>query len=490
LIYPTERVRIFIVFELEVLTQYGDPDKIGSPINIDQAILESAQGQKQQPTGISGTNFYGNRPQQQSTPQPQPQQRAAPSHSAHANLYPIEAITPYAHRWTIKARCTNKSDIKTWHNRQGEGKLFSVNLLDDSGEIRATGFNDQCDALYDLFQEGSVYYIQSPCQVRLAKKQFSNVNNDYELTFEAQTVVEKAEDEVNVPQVRFNFTSIGSLEEIEKDTTIDTIGILKEIAEKSEITSKTTAKPYSKRDLTLVDDSLRSVRLTVWGKTADNFDAPLESVIAFKGVKVSDFGGRSLSLLSSGSMTVDPDVDEAHKLKGWYDAQGRSDHFTSHAQAMGSSSGGSRQEYKTIAQVQSENIGMHTETAEYFNMKATVIYVKHDNFAYPACSTEGCNKKVVEVEQGEWRCERCNKSYPSPNYRYIMSCNVSDHTGQMWLSCFDDSARVIMGMDANALTEARNDDEARATELFNDATCKTYNFRVRAKMDSFNDQQR
>lgn len=110
---------------------------------------------------------------------------------AHANIYPIEALSPYAHKWTIKARCTNKSDIKTWHNKNGEGKLFSVNLLDDSGEIRGTGFNDQCDALYDLFQEGGVYYITSPCRVQLAKKQFTNLNNDYELTFERDTMVEK-----------------------------------------------------------------------------------------------------------------------------------------------------------------------------------------------------------------------------------------------------------------------------------------------------------
>lgn len=63
--------------------------------------------------------------------------------------------------------------------------------MDDSGEIRATGFNEQCDTLYDVFQEGSVYYISSPCRVNIAKKQYSTVNNDYELTFERDTVVER-----------------------------------------------------------------------------------------------------------------------------------------------------------------------------------------------------------------------------------------------------------------------------------------------------------
>lgn len=83
----------------------------------------------------------------------------------------------------------HKSEIKTWHNKNGEGKLFSVNLLDESGEIRATGFKEQCDQLYDQFREGGVYYI-SNCAVKLAKKQFSNVNNDYELTFQNESIVE------------------------------------------------------------------------------------------------------------------------------------------------------------------------------------------------------------------------------------------------------------------------------------------------------------
>jgi len=141
---------------------------------------------------MSTNGFYGNKPQAQQ----QQQQQSLPSRthassSAHANIYPIEALSPYAHKWTIKARCTNKSDIKTWHNKNGEGKLFSVNLLDESGEIRGTGFNDQCDALYELFHEGGVYYVTSPCRVQLAKKQFTNLNNDYELTFERDTLVEK-----------------------------------------------------------------------------------------------------------------------------------------------------------------------------------------------------------------------------------------------------------------------------------------------------------
>jgi len=480
-----------IILGLEVLDQYGIHDKLGEPISIDESVKDTTA---QQPSSVSANGFYGNRPAQ--TPQTQslpsrPNQNG--TSGGQANLYPIEALSPYAHKWTIRARVSHKTDIKSWHNKNGEGRLFSVNLLDESGEIRATAFsstNEQFENLWELLQEGGVYYISSPCQVKIAKKQFSQLNNDYELTFERDTRVEKAEDQDSVPQVKYNFTSIGDLGSVEKDTTIDAIGILKEVGEVSQITSKTTSKPYDKRDLTLVDNTLHSVRLTIWGNQATTFDAPVESVIAFKGVKVSDFGGRSLSLLSSGSMSISPDIDEAHKLKGWYDAQGRDDEFSTHA-GLGTGTTTTRKEqYKTIGEVKDENLGMNPDQADFFTLKATIVYIKPENLSYPACQNAECNKKVVEID-GQWRCERCDKSWDKPQYRYIMTLNVSDHTGQLWLSVFDNEGRMIMGKSADEVQEMKdNDDKASQDTVFQEATCKTFIFRVKARMDNFRDEQR
>ena len=478
--------RILIVTDVEVLEELGIHDKLGNP-----QPLEVKQEEESKPATVPSNNFYGQQKQEPS--RSLPSHNKPPSSSAHANIYPIEALSPYSHKWTIKARCTSKSDIKTWHNVKGEGKLFSVNFLDDSGEIRATGFNDQCDQLYELIQEGQVYYISSPCRVQIAKKQFSNLSNDYELTFERDTQVEKAEEEGGVPQVKFSFTQISDLQTVEKDTTIDIIGVLKEVGETNQITSKTTSKPYDKRELTLVDSTGYSVRLTIWGKTASSFDTAPDSVVAFKGVKVSDFGGRSLSLLSSGSMTASPDIPEAHKLKGWYSTQGHSESFATHANVTSTVAGGasgSRDPFKTIAQCKDEGLGMDSEKADFFSLKASTQYIKQDNFCYPACSSEGCNKKVVEIDPGQWRCERCDKNHPKPQYRYIMSVNVSDHTGQIWLSCFDESARVIMGISADELMEIKEVDEAKFSSYFTDANCRIWNWKVKAKMDSFQDQQR
>ncbi|KAK5452198.1 Replication factor A protein 1 [Exophiala xenobiotica] len=480
--------RILIVTEIKVLEEFGEHEKLGDPKALELKVEDE---EKPVPNAISSNGFYGVKQESQKPSRPMPSHTRPSSSMAHANIYPIEAISPYSNKWTIKARCTSKSDIKTWHNRNGEGKLFSVNLLDESGEIRATGFNDQCDQLYDLFQEGSVYYISSPCRVTFAKKQFSNLPNDYELHFEKDSTVEKAEEQDDVPQVRYNFTGIGDLQSVEKDTTIDVIGVLKDIGETSQITSKTTSKPYDKRELTLVDDTGYSVRLTIWGKVASSFDVQPESVVAFKGVKVSDFGGRSLSLLSSGSVSANPDMPEAHKLKGWFDEQGRSGNFTTHANVQGtvSAGGGRNDPFKTISQVKEEQLGM-SETPDFFAVKASTQYIKQDNFCYPSCLSEGCNKKVVEIDPGQWRCERCDKTHDRPEYRYIMSVNISDHTGQLWVSCFDETGRQMMGKSADELMEIKEVDEKALTEIFSEANCRTWNWKCKAKLDNFQEQQR
>jgi replication factor A1 len=71
-----------------------------------------------------------------------------------------------------------------------------------------------------------------------------------------------------------------------------------------------------------------------------------------------------------------------------------------------------------------------------------------------------------------------------------MSLNVNDHTGQLWLNCFDDQGRAVMGMSANDLMELKENDSTAMEKAFEDANCKTWIFKCRAKMDNFQDQAR
>jgi len=428
-------------------------------------------------------------PQPQPVPvPPPPAQTVMHRTSRPASIYPIEGLSPYQNNWTIKARVTQKSDVRTWSNQRGEGKLFSVNLMDESGEIKATGFNNAVDEFYDKLQEGKVYYV-SKARVNLAKKKFSNLPNDYELSLERNTEIEECLDVTNVPTVKFNFVQLSDLENQAKDSICDVLGVVKEVGPVTEIVSK-TSRTIPKRELTLVDKSHFSVRLTIWGKQAEQFSCENNAVIAFKGVRVGDFGGRSLSMVNSSTMTVNPEHEDAYTLRGWYDDCGAREAFQSHTNAFSGSSGGgfNRAEIRSLKDVKDSQLGM-SDKVEFFSARATVMHIKADNVSYPACPTPGCSKKVIQLND-QWRCEKCDMNFANPEHRYIMSLAVSDWSGQAWLQGFNDAGLAIFGMPANDLVRIKQENEAQFNVIMHNANCATFNLSCKAKQDTYNDQTR
>ena len=193
------RDRLVIILGLTVVATNGT--KIGNPI------------------ALQGPPTDGKPASSASTPAPQPQvAKAAPSSSTayakaapaqpktpsvNPNVFPIEGLSPYQNNWTIRAKVKQKSDIRNYSNQRGEGKFFSVTLMDQTGEIKATGFNQNVDDFYSKLEEGHTYYI-SKARVNLAKKKFNTVNNDYELGLEKSTVVEECHDgDVITEQYKF-----------------------------------------------------------------------------------------------------------------------------------------------------------------------------------------------------------------------------------------------------------------------------------------------
>lgn len=213
-----------------------------------------------------------------------------------------------------------------------------------------------------------------------------------------------------------------------------------------------------KRELTLVDKSEYSVRLTLWGKQAEDYNADDNAVVAFKGVKVGDFGGRSLSMFSSSTMHVNPDIDETFQLRGWFDAIGVDKSFQSHSNPFGGGAGSSgnfnRNEIRNLNEVKMSGVGTSDKGAENFSTRATIMHIKTDNLSYPACPTQGCNKKVTQVGTG-WRCEKCDRSFEKPEHRYIISMAVADWSGQAWLQGFNDAGVAVFGHTADELNEIK-----------------------------------
>ncbi|KAG5365426.1 Replication factor A protein 1 [Yarrowia sp. C11] len=405
-----------------------------------------------------------------------------------ATVMPIERLSPYQNKWAIKARVTAKADKKKFTNAKGEGQLFNVTFIDETGEIRATGFNQEVDKFYPMLEEGQVYYV-TQCRVTMANKKFSNVNNDYELMFGRDTVIIQADDAeaAAIPTANYSFVTLDKLQEVDVGNNVDVLGVVQNVGPLEDGVAKATGNPYKRRNLMLGDKSGFATRLTFFGEKATSFDeatVPVGTIIAIKGARVGDFNGRNLSTSHSSTIAVEPAIDETYALKGWYASEGKQ---TSFKQLQTTPTN------KTVAatpiDVVTASYGQ-SEKPDYYTLQAWVVHIRTNNFAYPACQTPDCNKKVIESGE-EWLCEKCNKTMDKPLYRYILSINVGDATGSMWLTAFNEPAEVIVGLTADQLTEiqtSQGDDEYE--QAVQQVTGKQYTLRCRSKQEFYNEESK
>ncbi|CAG9770947.1 unnamed protein product [Ceutorhynchus assimilis] len=407
--------------------------------------------------------------------------------------HPISSLSPYHNKWIIKVRVMSKSDIRKWENARGSGQLFSVDLCDESGEIRLTAFGTTVDKYYDVIQVDKVYYI-SKCQVKPANKQFNTVKNDYEMTMTSDTIVEEClDDDMKNLQIQYNFVDIAKIAEVEPNSTVDVFAIAKSYGEVNSFQAKTTGRELKKREVQLVDKSNATITLTLWGQQAENFNGFDNPVVLLKGARVTEFGGgKNLGTTSSTLMKVNPDMEESFTLKGWFTSAGSSALYNDlSARTAGGGTGSYNTPWLTFKEVIDQQLGsINTASGDYYMVKATVLLIRSENSIYKACPTDGCNKKVVDNNDGTYRCEKCQQDFQNYKFRLLCSMNVGDWSGNQWVSMFSDEAEKVIGMSAQEVGELGERDPDGLSKMMESLNFKEFILKCRAKMETYNDEQR
>ncbi|XP_053984210.1 replication protein A 70 kDa DNA-binding subunit [Hylaeus anthracinus] len=467
--------RVMVILNIEVKVPGSEVGhKIGNPTNA-EADSESKPAQSAQP------------PPQHRNDTLMQKQNTHNSSTDNISTTPIVALSPYQNRWVIKVRVVSKSDIRTWSNSRGEGKLFSMDIVDESGEIRCTAFRDQCDKYFDMIEVGKVYYI-SRATLKPANKQFNNLKNDYEITLTGDSEIIPCHDGGDdIPSLQFDFVPISSVEKKEKNDMMDILGVVKSCNDLQILTSRTTGREMKKRDINLIDESNTMVCFTLWGSQAEEFDGSSNPVLAIKGARVSEFNaGKSLSAISSTVIQVDPDIPEAHRLRGWFNTIGRSTDVKAISRPLGG--GGASGPWLTFKEARDMELGF--KGVDVYTVKATVNMIRVENALYKSCPSENCKKKLIDQANDMYRCEKCNKEYPNYRYRLLASLNLADWTDNQWATAFSEEAEKILGITAQELGELQENDNDAYLEKFGSATFRSFIFKIRVKLEMFNDEHR
>ncbi|MED6145034.1 Replication protein A 70 kDa DNA-binding subunit B [Stylosanthes scabra] len=415
---------------------------------------------------------------------------------------PLVSLNPYQGNWTIKVSVTNKGNMRTYRNARGEGCVFNVELTDEDGtQIQATMFNDAARKFYDKFVLGKVYFI-SKGTLKVANKQFKTVQNDYEMTLNENSEVEEAANEASfVPETKFNFVPIDQLGPyVNKSDLVDVVGVVQNVSPTMSIRRKSNNETIPKRDITIADETKKTVVVSLWSDLATSIGQELldmadkSPVVAIKSLKVGDFQGVSLSAISKSIVKIDPEIPEAKKLRSWYDSEGKDAKLASLGSGSSpSSNNGSRSVYSdrvSLSYIVS-NQSLGEDKPAFFSLRGYVSFIKPDQAMwYRACQT--CNKKVTEsIGAGYW-CEGCQKNEEQCSLRYIMVVKVADESGEAYVSVFNDEAARIVGCSADELDILKSQDgEDNPFQLkLKQATWVPHLFRVSVSQNEYNNEKR
>eukprot|EP00581_Thalassiosira_minuscula_P004331 CAMPEP_0183747146 /NCGR_PEP_ID=MMETSP0737-20130205/67112_1 /TAXON_ID=385413 /ORGANISM="Thalassiosira miniscula, Strain CCMP1093" /LENGTH=555 /DNA_ID=CAMNT_0025982855 /DNA_START=538 /DNA_END=2205 /DNA_ORIENTATION=+ len=418
-------------------------------------------------------------------------------------ITPISGLNMYSNRWVIRAKITNKSQIRTWSNAKGEGSLFSCELLDSSGtDVKCTFFKEAVDKFYPMLEEGRVYTF-SGGRLKVANMQYNTCKSQFEITFDQNSDIQLEEGGGDDIQASYEFIKISTLESVDPQSYVDILAVVKHVSEPQTILSKKSGKELLKCELTVEDDSGAEVRMTMWGNTAQTAQQQFANspVVAFKRARVSDYGGRTLS---GQNFSINPKIPQAESLKQWWSINGNKGASRSLSSTMGGSRGPEPfDQRKNVSSIKAEQLG-YNDRPDYLSFKATITFLKKEKQGdegawYTACANSGdpCKNmyKATQTSDGLWHCDKCQQTHDTCVRRFIFSGTVADDTCTSWVSVFNEQAESLFGGGEEIKADKLYDDiNSNGRDLYDStfarATYTDWIFKCKVKQELVGDEQR
>ncbi|KAI5184917.1 replication factor A1 [Nematocida homosporus] len=387
--------------------------------------------------------------------------------------------------WSLRVKVTRKTKIKSYTTATGEGKLFKIGLMDRSGSINMTFFNEQVDSFYERIEANSTYEVAGG-SLKVANRSFGDYVHTYELVADRGTAFIPADCEAEIIKVP-SLVKISAVRE--------SIGLLANLmvavvhVPEVIVVRRRDGAEVEKRALRVIDESEVECELVLWGEMAKSGYAP-DDIILLQQVKVGEFAGNlQLSPVGTSVLSVNPAVPEAFSLGGWFRGarsrleQGGVLGSSSAGGVLGSSSGGvvgggSGGELLSLADVKAEA----RTTAQ---VRCTVMHIGETTW-YDSCARVGCNKKVsYDSASGAYVCPKCEYSAAECKKNYNILMLVGDATDQMRISAFQKAGVSFFGVPAETLASTFSEDSAAYMAKINGAIGTEIEVSLRGRSENY-----
>jgi len=462
---------------------------------LDQTAAPGATRAAPAPSPLFGNN---RKPSKASPFMSNPVKRKIAGGAAGAKSFtPIAQLNPYTGNWTIKGRCTEKSDVRKWNNARGEGTLFNFTLMDSTGDIRVTAFKKEVEKWCSVVQEGEVFTLTK------GRVKFDNYQKKNAITMghDSELVLCSA-DKGSFVKVTYDFKSFAEIEKMEIDDSgpkkrVDTFCIVKSVGELQKFTAKND-KEYTKRDVMCVDKSGIEMSVTMWGKNAEKY-TPEElhpgTVLILPQVSVSTFGGRSMS--AQKVIQKFDDYPEVMSMREWWENGGKNSEF----KAVSADATIRKRETTNFAIARREKKGMPPDGITYEESQKfggdwitvtgfiNMIVLNQERAPWYLSEPEG-KKKVTKLEGGGGYVTHTGATIQDYNCRWLLRFKFADYTQSEWCSCFDREGNQIMGQTAKEMESLFKTDFPKAERVFRDRQFSEWTASILCKQDTYNDQTR
>ncbi|CAE8627923.1 unnamed protein product [Polarella glacialis] len=414
-------------------------------------------------------------------------------------FFPIADLSNYTKGWTIRARVTSKSGLRTFQSKNNEGgKVFSVELLDcEGGEIKASLFNNAVDNFGELLQVGKCFTF-SRGNLKVANRNYSTLSHRYELTFDRDAAVTEVNDDSNIDTMKLHICDLRSVQAKILPANVDLCGVVVSFKASHAFTSK-DGKDLVKREIVLADDSCSSMEVTLWSDRAEKEDKEFEGnpVMVIKSVIVKVWGnGRKGSLLETCALLISPSIPEAAKVRQWWSQGGSYQTLTalSDDAFVGGKAPVGKSACLSDIRVASEQATISEEVFSVVCRLAIVQTKKQGEeqpLYYMACMElkDGnklpCSRRV----DSSGFCAVCSRSgRVAP--RFNLRCKFSDCEDSTWLTTFHEAAKGALSMEASELKDLEKNREAMEAAIRHSYFQQPLRITIRAKPDNYNGESR